>query len=406
MDKMFATRLMNLGTETAFAVSVSAAEFKAKGNKVYPFHLGDMDIRTPLNIIEAAEGAMRDGKTGYVPAAGILPLRETIAEYVGLERGVQFGHENVAIQPGGKPVIGKFIQALMNPGDGVLYPNPGYPIYESQINYHGGRALPYGYISSGEGFKIDREQIEFSIDTNTKIFIYNNYQNPIGAESHIEEMEWIADFILRHNLWVLSDEAYFKIRYSGKSKSIVSFPGLKERTVILYSFSKTFAMTGWRLGAAVGPKKIVEIIAKLNVNQESCTNHFIQYAGIEALCGNQRGAEEIVITLQERRDVLVEELKKIDGVVISKPNTTFYLFPDITDVYHRMGVKSLDEFRIKTLESTGVSFCTREHFGTPLTGETQKFIRFAYSGISVEEIREGIGRLKDYWAIMKPVVTV
>ena len=406
MDKMFATRLRNLGTETAFAVSDNAAEFKAKGNKVYPFHLGDMDIRTPLNIIEAAHRAMKDGKTGYVPAAGILPLRETIAEYVGLERDVQFGHENVAIQPGGKPVIGKFIQALMNPGDGVLYPNPGYPIYESQINFHGGRALPYGYISSGEGFKIDREQIESSIDTNTKIFIYNNYQNPIGAESDIEEMEWIADFTLRHNLWVLSDEAYFQIRYSGKSKSIVSFPGLRERTVILYSFSKTYAMTGWRLGAAVGPNKIIEIIAKLNVNQESCTNHFIQYAGIEALRGDQRGAEEIVDTLQERRDVLVEELKKIDGVVISKPNTTFYLFPDITDVYHRIGVKSLEEFRIKTLESTGVSFCTREHFGTPLTGETQKFIRFAYSGISVEEIREGIGRLKDYWAIMKPVVTI
>ena len=219
-------------------------------------------------------------------------------------------------------------------------------------------------------------------------------------------MEWIADFTLRHNLWVLSDEAYFKIRYSGKSKSIVSFPGLRERTVILYSFSKTYAMTGWRLGAAVGPNKIIEIIAKLNVNQESCTNHFIQYAGIEALRGDQRGAEEIVDTLQERRDVLVEELKKIDGVVISKPNTTFYLFPDITDVYHRIGVKSLEEFRIKTLESTGVSFCTREHFGTPLTGETQKFIRFAYSGISVEEIREGIGRLKDYWAIMKTVVTI
>lgn len=405
MDKMFATRLRNLGTETAFAVSDSAAEFKAKGNKVYPFHLGDMDIRTPLNIIEAAHRAMKDGKTGYVPAAGILPLRETIAEYVGLERGVQFGHENVAIQPGGKPVIGKFIQALMNPGDGVLYPNPGYPIYESQINYHDGRALPYGYISSDEGFKIDRELIESSIDTNTKIFIYNNYQNPMGAESDIEEMEWIADFTLRHNLWILSDEAYFKIRYSGKSKSIVSFPGLRERSVILYSFSKTYAMTGWRLGAAVGPKKIIEIIAKLNVNQESCTNHFIQYAGIEALRGNQQGAEEIVDTLQERQDVLVEELKNIDGIVLSKPNTTFYLFPDITDVYHRMGVKSLEEFRIKALESTGVSFCTREHFGTPLTGETQKFIRFAYSGISVEEIREGIGRLKDYWAIMKTVVT-
>jgi aspartate/methionine/tyrosine aminotransferase len=391
------SRLSKLGTETAFAVSGDAAAFAAEGNKMYPFHLGDMDIRTPLNIIEAANNAMLDGKTGYDPAAGVPALREVIADHIGSTRGVSYGFENVAVQPGGKPVIGKFLNAVLNPGDGALYPNPGYPIYESQINYLGGIAQPYGYITTDSGFKIDREQVESQLTKDTRIFIYNNFQNPICAESDQDEMEWVAELALKHDLWVLSDEAYFNIRYSGKSKSIVSLPGMKERTIILHTFSKTYAMTGWRLGAAIGPKEVIDVIAKLNVNDESCTNHFIQYAGIEAITGNQDGAKMILSTLRERRDALLDEFKKINGLTISKPNTTFYLFPDITEIYERMEFNSLEEFRLTTLRKTGVSFCTREHFGSTLTGETRKFIRFAYSGISVELIHEGIGRLINYW---------
>ena len=279
----FAYCLKLLGTETAFAVSQDAAEFAAQGNKVYPFHLGDLDLPTPPNIMEAAVKAMRDGKTGYNPAAGIPQLRDMLAEVVSAERGISYGRNNVVIQPGGKPVISKFIQALMNPGDGVLYPNPGYPIYESQIHYNGGQAIPYGYILTSEGFKIDREQVEDRMDSQTRLFIYNNYQNPTGAESHHDEMEWVAELAQKNKLWVLSDEAYFKIQYSGKPESIASLPGMQERTVILYTFSKTYAMTGWRLGAAIGPADLMKVFAKLNVNDESCTNHFIQYGGIEAL---------------------------------------------------------------------------------------------------------------------------
>ncbi len=397
MTREFSKRLANLGTETAFSVSLDASIHSEKGNKVYPFHLGDLDMRTPDNIIEAGHRAMLEGKTGYDPSAGIPPLREVLASNIGDDRGLTYEPNNVAIQPGGKPVISKFLEVLMNPGEAVLYPNPGFPIYESQIDYLGGKSIPYGYTYTGTGFEINRDQIESQIDNNTCAIIYNNYQNPIAAESSDEEMEWLAETANKHDLWVLSDEAYFKILYTGKGKSIVSLPEMQRRTVILYTFSKTYAMTGWRLGAAIGPEAIISVIAKINVNVESCTNHFIQYAGIEALTGDQSGAISILETLRQRRDTLLAELRKINGVNVFKPNSSFYLFPDITQVYNRLGSRSMEDFRIRTLEATGVSFCTREHFGTPLPSESQKFVRFAFSGIDCESIREGLAKLQGYW---------
>ena len=402
----FAYRLKSLGTETAFTVSQDASEFAAQGNKVYPFHLGDLDLPTPPNIMEAAVKALRDGKTGYNPAAGIPQLRDRLAEVAGAERKISLGQDNVVIQPGGKPVISKFIQALMNPGDGVLYPNPGYPIYESQIQYYGGQALPYGYIPAAEGFNIDREQVECRIDSQTRLFIYNNNQNPIGAESSPEEMEWVAELAQKYNLWVLSDEAYFRVRYAGESHSIASLPGMQERTVILYTFSKTYAMTGWRLGAAIGPADLMKVFAKLNVNDESCTNHFIQHGGIEALTGDQSGAEDLITELKLRRDILAQYLNEIDGISCYIPASTFYLFPEVTELYHQMEAKSYDDFRSSILRETGVSFCTREHFGTPITGEDRKYIRYAYSGIPVPEIKAGMERLKEFWGSLKSVATV
>ena len=397
-DIKYAQKLINLGTETAFSVSADASEHASKGNTVFPFHLGDINICTPKNIIEATKKAMHDEKTGYVPANGIPQLRDTIAEVIGSQRNVSYDRENIVVQPGGKPVIPKFINTFMNPGDGVLYPNPGYPIYESQIEYNQGKALPYRYIHSKDGFVIDKEHFESLINRRTKILIYNNYQNPIGGDSTDEEMEWIADVAKKHNLWVLSDEAYFNIQYSGKPKSIVSISGMKERTVILYTFSKTYAMTGWRLGAAIGPKKIMKIFSKLGTNDESCTNHFIQYGGVEALKGNQDGAHKILQRLKNRRDALSHNLNKINGIKLTIPNSTFYLFPEITEIFRKMNAESYEDFRKKTLLETGVSFCTREHFGKPLKSENKKFIRFAFSGISKNNIYEGTKKLKDYWS--------
>jgi len=391
-----AERIARLGTETAFAVSAEAAAFAAEGNKVYPFHLGDMNIITPANIIEAAVKAMKDGKTNYCPNAGIPQLRETLAADVSASRGITYNMENVAIQPGGKPTIGKFILALMNPGDEVLYPSPGYPIYESQIEFHGGSLLPYGYIEGEENFELDMDAIETQITSRTRLLVLNDLQNPTGAECSSAEFEKLAELALKHDLYVLCDEAYFDVRYEGNSSSLASLPGMAERSVILYTFSKKFAMTGWRLGAAIGPKEIIDIITKMNVNDESCSNHFIQYAALEGLTGDQSQVKQILEILKERRDAAVDILNSIDGVRCFRPNATFYLFPNVTEAMKKKGLTNYNTFRKTLLKETGVSVCTRLHFGRAMEGEENFYIRLAYSGINTSEIKEGLGKFKAF----------
>jgi len=391
-----AERISRLGTETAFAVSAEAAAFAAKGNKVYPFHIGDMNIITPANVIEASFKAIKDGKTGYCPNYGIPKLREVLAADVSASHGISYTMENVAVQPGGKPTINKFFLALMNPGDEVLYPNPGYPIYESQIEFHGGKAVPYGYMEGKENFVLDLDAIEAKITPRTRILVLNDLQNPTGAECSTEEFEKLAELVLKHDLYVLCDEAYFDIRYEGKSSSFAALSDMAERCVILYTFSKKFAMTGWRLGAAIGPKEIIDIIAKLNVNDESCANHFIQYGAIEGLTGEQTEAKQILTTLKERRDVTVDILNSVEGVRCFRPNATFYLFPNITEAMKKKDLTDYDSFRIALLHETGVSVCTRLHFGRALEGEKDFYMRLAYSGIDTSEIREGLAKFKAF----------
>jgi len=391
-----ADRIKKLGTETAFAVSAEATAFAAKGNKVYPFHLGDMNIPTPANVMEAAVKAMKEGKTGYCPNAGIPELREILADDVSASREVSYSMENVAIQPGGKPTIGKFILALMNPGDEVLYPNPGYPIYESQIEFNGGVAVPYSYLEGKDNFEIDIEMLTSKITPKTRLLILNDLQNPTGAECSAQELEKLAELVRQHELLVLCDEAYFDIRYEGKSTSFASLPGMSERCVILYTFSKKFAMTGWRLGATIGPKEIIDVIAKINVNDESCPNHFIQYGAIEGLTGDQTEPRQILETLKERRDVAVDILNSIEGIHCFRPNATFYLFPNVTGAMQKKGLNDYEVFRRKVLTATGVSFCSRLHFGRPLDGEKNAYIRLAYSGIDKAEIEEGLKKFKAF----------
>ena len=396
MNIPIADRMSRIGTETAFAVSLEANQLARQGKKIYPFHLGDMNILTPSVVMDAAAEAMKKGKTGYSPTAGIPELREALAKDVGAARRLSFTVDNVSIQPGGKPTIGKFIMVVMNPGDKVLYPNPGYPIYESQIEFHGGVGLPYGYQEGRGGFILDLEAIRKGIRAGAKILIYNNYQNPTGASSPKEEMEELTSLAVKNDLFVLSDEAYFDIRYSGEPRSIASFPGMAERTVILYTFSKKFAMTGWRLGAAIGPVKVIENISKINVNDESCSNHFIQYGALAGLQGSIEGPASIIATLKARRDVLVEKLNAIPGIKCFKPEATFYLFPNVTGAMQRKGIKDVEEFRKVCLHETGVSFCTRRHFGRPLPGETEQYVRFAYSGIDLAQINEGMAKLAEF----------
>ena len=395
-------RIARLGTETAFAVSGDAAAWAAQGHRVYPFHLGDMNIRTPLNIIRSAYSAMIDGRTFYTPAGGVPQLREALAESLGAERGVDYHAANVSVQPGGKPCIGKFLMAVMEKGDGVLYPNPGYPIYESQVDFLGGRGQPYTYTVDEGRFRIDRDSVQRAVDDTTRVLIVNAQHNPTGADASADELEWLAGLARDRDLWVLSDDPYIDIRFAGNSHTIVEFDGMAERTVIGYTFSKKYAMTGWRLGAAVGPEPVVDIITKINTNDESCTNQFVQLAGVEALQGDQSGSENIVNTLHGRRDRIVGLLNNIDGVTVPDSDATFYLFPDVTDVYRRFGYRigsdeDIQQFRIATMHETGVSFCARTHFGRSLPGEERVYVRFAYSGIDENDAQEGLTALKYYW---------
>lgn len=391
-----ANRVAKLGIETAFVVAAQAAAHAAAGNKVYPFHLGDLNLNTPGNIVDAAYRALQDGKTGYTANAGIPQLREALADDFNHTRGTDYTIENVAVQPGGKPVISKFLLALMNPGDEVLYPNPGFPIYESQIEFHGGVAVPYGTVPGENNFTFDLEGLEAAITERTKLLIVNDLHNPTSAECSREDRRRIAELAVQHNLGVLLDEAYFDIRYEGESASLISEPGMAERSVVLYTFSKRYAMTGWRLGAALGPKRIIEVIGRLNVNDESCTNHFTQYAALEALTGDQQEAWHLLKILRERRDLCTTLLNDIKGVSCYRPNATFYLYPDVTEAMANKGFSDYQGFLAAVLKNTGVSMCARAHFGTPLPGESRQYVRLAYSGIDLDQIREGLQRFKDF----------
>lgn len=391
-----ANRIDRLGTETAFAVSAEAATFAAQGNAVFPFHLGDLNMPTPSTVVDGSFKAIKDGKTGYNPSAGIPEIRAALAANITATHGVSYALENVVMQPGGKPTIGKFLMALMNPGDEVLYPNPGFPIYESQIEFQGGVAVPYAYVEGPEGFTLDIEGIERSITDKTRLLIFNDLQNPMGVESPPGEHERLAALVREHDLYVLADEAYFDMRYSGATRSFVEQPGMAERTVILYTFSKKFAMTGWRLGASIGPKDVVDVIAKINVNDESCPNHFIQYGALAGLEGDQSEVHAMIDTLRIRRDAATEILRSIDGVTCFLPESTFYLWPNVTDVMERKGLTDYEDFRRGALHATGVSFCSRIHFGRPSPDETNRYIRFAYSGIETAEIEEGLSLFKSW----------
>ena len=396
---LFADRMSQLGTENAFAVAARANKHSAEGHTVYPFHLGDLNFKTPEHISEAMFKALKDGKTGYCPAAGILPLRAALADDINLARGTNYNAENILIQPGGKPVIAKFLLSFMNEKDEVLFPNPGFPIYESQIEYLGGVAVPYGFKQTSQGYSIDIEKLEASITARTRLIIINDFHNPTGSESTQEEREQLAHIILKYKLIALIDEAYFDIRYEGKSHSILSIPEMEKHCVMLYTFSKKFAMTGWRVGALVAPQVAIESMAKLNVNIESCTSHFSQYGALAALTGDTKPTEQILASLKQRRDISVSMLNEIEGVHCPSPACAFYLFPEITGLIQRKKFTSYTDFAEDLLIKTGVSLCTREHFGKISSHEQKEnkfFVRLAYSGIDEKNIIEALRLFQAY----------
>lgn len=394
-----ADRLQRLGTETAYAVALEAGKIKASGKPVYPFHIGDLNFRTPSCVVDACKAALDDGKTGYCAAAGIPELRRAMADHYNAVFGTSYAIDNVSIQSGGKPGIGKFLQVICNEGDEVLFPTPGYPIYESMANYLGTKAVPYSYVEQEHGvFSLDVAEFERKITPRTKAIFLNNFQNPMGVAHSKAELQAIAQIAIRYDLFVFSDDPYYQITFSDFDAAdfvhIATLDGMAERTCCGYTFSKSFAMTGWRLGAVVGPKWMVDQVTKINTNDEACTTHFVQYAGVAALTHPEAAkfTKDMVSTLEERRDVLASTLNSVKGFHAIVPKATFYMMANVTDAMAAMNVKDVEAFRSKILKDTGVSFCTRAHFGTPVKGESQQYVRFAFSGVTVKDI-ETVGEV-------------
>ena len=382
MDSIFAERMKSLGTETAFEVLAKARALEKQGKDIVHLEIGEPDFDTPKNIKDAAMKALNAGYTHYVPSAGIPELRQAIADYISKTRNLNVSPEEVVVTPGGKPIMFYTILALVNPGDEVLYPNPGFPIYESLINFVGAKPVPIP-LEEKNDFSLDREYVKKRITKKTKLIIINSPENPTGGVLTREDLKVIADCIAnRDDVFVLSDEIYSRIIYEGKHESITAFPGMKEKTILLDGFSKTYAMTGWRLGYGVMRKDIASKFAQLMTNSNSCTSAFTQMAGVEALTGRQNEAERMVNEFKKRREVIVDGLNKIKGITCKKPHGAFYVFPNIEDT--GMNCRELGEY----LMSNGVAVLPGTSFGKYGEG----YLRLSFAN-SVENIKKALDRI-------------
>src|SRR5438309_9086530 len=324
-----AKRMARLGTEPAFEVLVKAKALEAHGRDIVHLEIGEPDFDTPRNIIDAGCDALHKGFTHYGPSAGLPQLRETIAQYVSETRRVSVTPDEVVVVPGGKPIIFFSVLALAEEGDEIIYPNPGFPIYESMINYVGAKAVPIR-LREELDFRLDVDELASLINDRTKLIILNSPQNPTGGVLTKDDIAAIARTIGDRNIMVLSDEIYSQLIFEGEDHSIMSIDGMKERTILLDGFSKTYAMTGWRMGYGVMRADLATHISRLMTNSNSCTASFTQVAGIEALRGPQDVVDTMRTEFQKRRDVMVAGLNKIKGFSCRLPKGAFYVFPNIT----------------------------------------------------------------------------
>ena len=372
-----------LGTESAFEVFAKAKRLETQGRSVIHLEIGQPDFKTPVNICEAACQAIKDGYTGYGPAAGLLETRSAIADHISKTRGIAVHPDEVVVTPGGKPIMFFTILALVNAGDEVVYPNPGFPIYESVIEFVGGKAVPLPLQEEVE-FRFRIEDLEAAVSEQTRLLILNSPQNPTGGLLEVEDLEAIAYLAQKYDFYILSDEIYSRILYDQLHHSIISLPGMKERTILLDGHSKTYAMTGWRLGYGVAPRAIAAKLEQLMINSNSCTCTFIQIAGIEALRGPQDAVLEMVKEFKRRREVIVEGLNGIDGVHCLKPAGAFYVFPNVKLL--PLTEKDLADY---LLEEVGVAVLPGSAFGTYGEG----YLRLSYAN-SIENIQEGLRRMQ------------
>jgi len=379
---MLADRMSRLGTETAFVVLARAKALEAKGKDIVHLEIGEPDFDTPANIIAKGVEAMQGGETHYGPAAGKPEVRKVYAEHIASDRGIDVGPENIVITPGGKPIMYFVMTALVNAGDEVIYPNPGFPIYESVINFLGAKAVALP-LTEDKDFSFDIAELEKRVSDKTRMLIINSPHNPTGGVLSGADLDAIAKLAVEHDFWVLSDEIYSKIIYEGKHESISTRPGMLERTIILEGHSKTYAMTGWRLGYGVMPAELAEAVAKLQTNCNSCTASFTQIAGAEALTGPQDAAEAMVAEFKVRRDLLVEGLNAIPGITCKRPRGAFYVFPNIEGLDRKSS-----EIETLLLDEYGVAALSGTAFGAHGEG----YLRFSYAN-SQEQIRKALERV-------------
>jgi len=381
-----ASRMARLGTETAFEVLVKAKALQAQGRDIVHLEIGEPDFDTPRNIIDAAVDALHKGFTHYGPSAGLMELREVIAQHVSETRRVNVTPDEVVVVPGGKPIIFFSILALAEQGDEVIYPNPGFPIYESMINYVGAKAVPIR-LREELDFRLDVDELANLINDRTKLIILNSPQNPTGGMLEKKDIERIAAAIGDRNIMVLSDEIYSRLIFEGEHHSVMSLDGMKERTILLDGFSKTYAMTGWRMGYGVMRADLATHIARLMTNSSSCTASFSQIAGIEALRGPQESVDAMRAEFKKRRDVMVAGLNKIRGFSCRLPHGAFYVFPNISKTGWRS--KKLAD---ALLDDAGVAALSGTAFGEFGEG----YLRFSVAN-SIENIEKALDRV-DGWA--------
>ena len=379
-----AERMQRLGTETAFVVLARANQLQAEGKDIIHLEIGEPDFATPKYICDAASKAIKDGFTHYNPAPGYPDVRKVISEEVSKTRRINITPEQVVITPGGKPIMFFTIFALVDAGDEVIYPNPGFPIYESLINFVNAKSVPIRLREEND-FRLDVKELKSLITPKTKLMIINSPQNPTGGVLTHEDLKEIARLAVENDIWVLSDEIYSRIIYETKFESLTQFPGMPERTIILDGMSKTYAMTGWRLGYGVMNEKLASQVARLQTNCTSCTAAFSQKALAAAITGPQDEAYEMVREFKRRRDVIVDGLNQIDGISCRKPLGAFYVFPNVKSFGKTS--KELEEI---LLEEYGVAALAGTSFGAFGEG----YLRFSYAN-SVENIRKAIQRIKE-----------
>lgn len=380
-----AKRMSRLGTETAFEALAAARALEAEGKSIIHLGIGEPDFDTPIHIREAAKSALDDGYTHYTPSPGLMDVREAVALHQSNSQGYPVSPENIVITPGGKPVMFFTILALIENGDEVIYPNPGFPIYESMINFAGGSAIPW-QLKEENDFSADVDSLVHLVSNKTKLIIINSPNNPCGSVMPPEDIERVAKIAKDANVFVLSDEIYKDFYFEGQHVSISQFEGMRDRTIILDGLSKGYAMTGWRVGYGVFPNALVEPISRLMTNSVSCTAAFSQIAAAAALNSNQKDTQAMVKEFKSRRDIMVSGLNSLPGITCNNPKGAFYAFPNITNT----GMSSSD-FEKRMLNDAGVSLLSGTAFGEMGEG----YIRVTFAN-SRENLNEALKRMKEF----------